>query len=92
MLNLKFIQDNPELVVEKLKKKNFDASKIVTAIIDLYKQKNKLQSEADSAKAEMNKISKEIGEIFQRYCFGIIDFRITWWQNCNGDAGSLSLL
>jgi len=41
MLNLKFIQDNPELVVEKLKRKNFDASEIVSTIIDLYAQKNK---------------------------------------------------
>lgn len=65
MLNLKFIQDNPELVVEKLKRKNFDASEIVTTILDLYTQKNKLQGEADSAKAEMNKISKEIGQLFR---------------------------
>lgn len=65
MLNLKFIQDNPELIVERLKLKNFDASEIVSNIIDLYAQKNKLQSEADSAKAEMNKISKEIGLLFR---------------------------
>ncbi len=65
MLNLKFIQDNPELVVEKLKRKNFDASQIVSHITDLYQQKNKMQSEADSAKAEMNKISKEIGMLFR---------------------------
>ncbi|MCY1723546.1 serine--tRNA ligase [Prolixibacteraceae bacterium Z1-6] len=65
MLNLKFIQDNPELVVEKLKRKNFDASEIVSTIIDLYAQKNKLQGEADEAKAEMNKISKEIGLLFR---------------------------
>lgn len=65
MLNLKFIQDNPELVVEKLKRKNFDASEIVSTIIDLYTQKNKLQGEADAAKAEMNKISKEIGLLFR---------------------------
>lgn len=65
MLNLKFIQDNPELVVEKLKKKNFDASEIVDTIIGLYQQKNKLQGEADAAKAEMNKISKEIGMLFR---------------------------
>ncbi|WP_163326010.1 serine--tRNA ligase [Draconibacterium mangrovi] len=65
MLNLKFIQDNPELVVEKLKRKNFDASEIVSNIIDLYTQKNKLQGDADSAKAEMNKISKEIGLLFR---------------------------
>lgn len=66
MLNLKFIQDNPELVVEKLKRKNFDASEIVSNIIELYKEKNKLQSEADNAKAEMNKISKEIGMLFKQ--------------------------
>ncbi|WP_346862119.1 serine--tRNA ligase [uncultured Draconibacterium sp.] len=65
MLNLKFIQDNPEVVVEKLKRKNFDASEIVSTIIDLYKQKNKLQGDADEAKAEMNKISKEIGLMFR---------------------------
>ncbi|QIA07062.1 serine--tRNA ligase [Draconibacterium halophilum] len=65
MLNIKFIQDNPELVVEKLKRKNFDASEIVSTIIDLYAQKNKLQGEADTAKAEMNKISKEIGQLFR---------------------------
>jgi seryl-tRNA synthetase len=65
MLNLKFIQDNPELVVEKLKRKNFDASEIVGQIIDLYRQKNKLQNQADEAKAEMNKISKEIGQLYR---------------------------
>ena len=65
MLNLKFIQDNPELIIEKLKRKNFDASEIVNTIIDLYKQKNKLQNQADEAKAEMNKISKEIGKLFR---------------------------
>lgn len=65
MLNLKFIQDNPELVIEKLKRKNFDASSIVAEIIDLYKQKNTLQGQADKAKAEMNQISKEIGILFR---------------------------
>ena len=53
MLNLKFIQDNPELVVEKLKKKNFDASGIVSQITGLYQQKNKLQSLSDSHTSEM---------------------------------------
>jgi len=66
MLNLKFIQDNPELVVEKLKKKNFDASGIVSQIIDLYQQKNKLQALSDAAKAEMNKISGEIGMLMRQ--------------------------
>ena len=65
MLNIKFIQDNPDIVIEKLRKKNFDASGIVTEIVDLYRQKNKLQNQSDQAKAEMNKISKEIGILFR---------------------------
>ncbi len=65
MLNLKFIQDNPELVVEKLKRKNFDASEIVSTIIDLNTKKNKLQAEADAKKAEMNKLSKQIGMLYR---------------------------
>ena len=65
MLNLKFIQENPELVIEKLKKKNFDAAEIVGKIIELSRQKNQLQNQADQAKAEMNRISKEIGILYR---------------------------
>ena len=65
MLNLKFIQDNPNEVIEKLKRKNFDAANIVESITELYRRKNKLQGQADQAKAEMNKISKEIGLLFR---------------------------
>ncbi len=65
MLNLRFIQENPELVVEKLKKKNFDASAIVEQINDLYKKKNETQVQSDNFKSEMNKLSKEIGQLFR---------------------------
>lgn len=61
MLNLKFIQENPELVIAKLKKKNFDASSIVQQITELSVKKNEIQATADQTKAEMNRISKEIG-------------------------------
>ena len=61
MLNLKFIQDNPELVIEKLAVKRFDARAIVEKVIDLYKRRNEVQNEAETQKAEMNRISKEIG-------------------------------
>src|SRR5690554_2176485 len=65
MLNLKFIQDHPEVVIEKLKKKNFDATGIVGKIVDLYRQKNEAQQQAEQARAEMNRISKEIGSLFR---------------------------
>lgn len=65
MLNLRFIQENPELVIQKLQKKNFDASGIVGQMISLYKRKNEIQANADQAKAEMNRLSKEIGQMFR---------------------------
>lgn len=65
MLNLKFIQENPEVVVEKLKKKNFDATGIVDQITGLYRQKNQLQNMADQAKSEMNALSREIGNLMR---------------------------
>lgn len=65
MLNLKFIQENPEVVVEKLKKKNFDATGIVDQITGLYRQKNQLQNMADQAKSEMNALSRDIGNLMR---------------------------
>ena len=65
MLNIRFIQDNHELVIEKLKVKNFNASEVVKNIVDLYDRKRKIQGLADQAKADMNLISKEIGELMK---------------------------
>ena len=65
MLNLKFIQENPELVIARLKKKNFDASTIVGEITSLYRQKNEIQTKSDKLKADMNKLSKVIGELMR---------------------------
>ncbi len=65
MLNLRFIQENPALVVEKLKKKNFNAQQIVDEIIALYKKKNEIQAKGDQVKSEMNRISKEIGNLMR---------------------------
>jgi seryl-tRNA synthetase len=61
MLTLKYIQENPAEVVEKLAKRNFDAREIVNSILQLRETKNQTQNKADNAKAEMNQLSKEIG-------------------------------
>jgi seryl-tRNA synthetase len=65
MLNLKFIQENPELVIERLAIKRFDARSIVEKVIELYKRRNEAQNEAETQKAEMNLLSKEIGQLFK---------------------------
>jgi len=65
MLNLKFIQENPELVIERLAVKRFDARAIVEKVIALYQRRNEVQIEADTQKAEMNQLSKVIGQLFK---------------------------
>jgi seryl-tRNA synthetase len=65
MLNLKFIQDNPELVIERLAVKRFDSRVIVEKIIALYKKRNEVQNLAEIQKAEMNQLSKLIGQLFK---------------------------
>lgn len=65
MLNLKFIQENPELVIERLAVKRFDARAIVDKVIALYQKRNLVQNDAENLKAEMNRLSKEIGQLFK---------------------------
>ena len=65
MLNLKFIQDNPEMVIERLAVKRFDAREIVEKVIMLYKKRNEVQNESETQKAELNSLSREIGKLFK---------------------------
>ena len=65
MLTLKFIQENPGLVIERLKVKYFDAAEIVNQIIELNNNRKETQIKVDNLKAEMNKLSKEIGDLFK---------------------------
>ncbi len=65
MLTLRFIQENPDEVIRKLKVRNFDASVIVGEIVALYERKNQAQQRADQEKSEMNKLSNEIGLLFR---------------------------
>lgn len=65
MLTLKYIQESPNEVIEKLAKKNFDAREIVNDILQLRETKNQTQTKADNAKAEMNRLSREIGILFK---------------------------
>ncbi|MEI6275143.1 MAG: serine--tRNA ligase [Prolixibacteraceae bacterium] len=65
MLSLKFIQENPELVIERLAVKHFDAREIVRQVLALYQKRNENQIESDGCKAEMNQLSKEIGLLFK---------------------------
>lgn len=65
MLQVTFIRENKELVIERLGKRNFDASKIVEDVIQLDEDRRKTQSQLDNVLSESNSLSKEIGNLFK---------------------------
>ena len=64
MLDIKFLRENPELVKENIRKK-FQDSKLalVDEVIELDAQSRAVKAEADSLRANRNKVSKEIGAL-----------------------------
>lgn len=65
MLTLKYIQENKNEVIDRLKTKRFDAQAIVDAIIDLDEKRKSLQAQADAKLAEANAIAKQVGALMQ---------------------------
>lgn len=65
MLDLKFLRENPDIVKENIKKK-FQESKLelVDKVIELDKEFRAAKQEADSLRAERNKLSKMIGGLY----------------------------
>ena len=66
MLTLNLIRDNKKFVIERLKVKNFDASKIVDEIIETDNNRRSTQQKLDQNQSELNKISKSIGMLFKQ--------------------------
>ena len=62
MLDIKFLRENPDVVKENIKKK-FQDSKLplVDEVIELDAKSRAIKGEADSLRANRNKVSKEIG-------------------------------
>ena len=65
MLQVPFIRENKELVVERLKKRNLDASKMIDDVIVLDEERRALQTQLDNTLSESNSLSKEIGMLFK---------------------------
>ena len=55
MLTLKLLRENPEFVIAKLAKKNFDAKEIIEKINQLDQNRRALQLEKDTCLAEQKK-------------------------------------
>ncbi|MBB3187130.1 serine--tRNA ligase [Microbacter margulisiae] len=66
MLTLKVIIENKEEVIRRLAKKHFDGAEIIEKIVALDFQRRSIQSTLDATSAEMNNLSKVIGELFKQ--------------------------
>ena len=65
MLQVPFIRENQELVIERLKKRNLDATEMINEVIKLDVERRQTQTELDNTLAESNALSKEIGMLYQ---------------------------
>ena len=61
MLQVNFLKEHRDRVLEGLKKRNFKDLELVDNVISLDDERKKVQFDMDSQLAEINKISKEIG-------------------------------
>ena len=65
MLEIQYIRQNPQEVVKRLAIKNFDANEAVKEILALDEQRRGVQTKLDDVLAQLNKASKEIGDLFK---------------------------
>jgi seryl-tRNA synthetase len=65
MLTIGFIRENRELIIKKLRIKNFNAGDIVDKILSIDQSRREVQAKTDTMQAEMNRISKEIGNLMK---------------------------
>ena len=60
MLDINYIKENPNEVIERLAKKGKDAQEDVNKILELDAKRRALISETEALKAEQNKLTKMI--------------------------------
>jgi seryl-tRNA synthetase len=66
MLTLKYITENTDEVIARLAKKHFDGATIISQVIELDNARKAAQVKVDTASAELNNLSKEIGLLMKQ--------------------------
>ena len=65
MLTLKTIYDNPQRVIDGLRKRNFDAEGMINEVLSLDEKRRNTQTQLDNTLAEVNSTSKLIGALIK---------------------------
>lgn len=65
MLQVSYIRENKEQVLERLSVRNFPQPELVDEIINLDEQRRSTQSEGDALQAEANAAARQIGELMK---------------------------
>lgn len=65
MLQLQALRENKDGIINALKKRNIDATLLVSEVLSLDEKRRALQAKLDATLAESNKLSKEIGDLFK---------------------------
>ena len=65
MLQTPFIRAHKDLVIERLKTRNFDGTEIINQILVLDDDRKVTQQKLDNLLSESNQIAKQIGELFK---------------------------
>ena len=65
MLTINLIRERKDFVTERLKVKNFKAEEIIARILELDTSRREIQSKSDMLQGDMNRFSKEIGNLMK---------------------------
>jgi len=66
MLQLNFIRENKEEVIQRLAVKNFDGAKIIHQVLELDIDRKKIQTELDALLSEANMLARQVGDLFKQ--------------------------
>lgn len=66
MLQLNYIRENRDAVIERLAVKNFKDVSLIDSIIQLDESRRKIQNESDAIAAEANTAAKQIGDLMRQ--------------------------
>lgn len=65
MLQIPYIREHSALIIERLTVRNIDAKPMINEVLQLDEQRRETQAFLDNSKAELNSLSKKIGELFK---------------------------